>query len=84
MMPCRRCGTFDANGNLRKGLKRRGKTEYDVADQLETRRYRCQDCGVDVALRTAHDGYHWEQYGATPDPNAPKKSLWDHVKAGNR
>lgn len=81
MMPCKRCGPFDSNGLLRKGLKRRGKTEYDIAALLQTRRYRCQDCGVDVTLKIASDGQHWDEYGEPEaETNAPKKSLWDRLK----
>lgn len=81
MMPCQRCGPYDSTGNLRRGLKRRGKTEYDQTTFLEKRRYRCQDCGVDVTLNVTRDGKHWDEYSdqAAVD-EAAKVSLYTRLK----
>jgi hypothetical protein len=44
MIPCHLCGAHDAHGNLRRGLKRRGKTKTN-GTKFE-RFYVCQDCGT--------------------------------------
>jgi hypothetical protein len=48
MMPCKFCGDFTAEGNLRPGVKRVGKTKRTGSEF--TRVYRCLECGATMHL----------------------------------
>jgi hypothetical protein len=59
MIDCKKCGAFDAQGNLRRGLKQVGKTKHDGT--RGERIYRCQDCSAvwrfsfDAGTRTTNE-----------------------------
>jgi uncharacterized Zn finger protein len=59
MMECKKCGPFDPQGKLRRGLKQVGNTKRDGT--RGERIYRCQDCSAvwrlsfDAATKTSNE-----------------------------